>query len=262
MKRKLLLLALFFLASYLFVLYFFQEKFYFWPTTTYSSPAEIGTPFKEKELFMQDGTPVMVWYKKGEQNKPAILFLHGNSYNLAKFAPLMLPYVQKGYSVYMLEYRGFGGVPGVASEENMFSDAVEVFDWIKKQTKEPVIVYGYSFGCAVSMGLTLSREPDAVILQAPFSSLKQLVKEKPVPFASYLLKAPFASDKSIQYYHNPLLILHGTKDSLIPIHHAQKLFDLSKSSDKTFIPFENEEHRFFFKGIAFPVIEKWIQERF
>ena len=262
MRRKIFLMMAGLLAAYLLVLYTFQEKFYFWPTKGYRPPTEAGFPFYEKALTMADGTIGMVWYAEGRKEMPSILFLHGNAYQLEKFAPLLMPYVDKGYSVYMLEYRGFGGVAGKPSQENMFSDATVVFDWIKSRSETPVVVYGYSFGCAVAMGLTLHRTPDAVILQAPFASLKQLVKEKPVPFASYLLKAPFASDKAVQHYTNPLLIVHGTQDTLIPVHHAQVLFHLSGSPDKTFVPFDGKGHRFFFDGTAMPTIEKWIDNRF
>lgn len=262
MKRKIFWVIVGLSVAYLLILYTFQEKFYFWPTTGYRPPTEAGFPFHEKALTMADGTTGMVWYVEGRKEMPSILFLHGNAYQLEKFAPLLMPYVDKGYSVYMLEYRGFGGVSGRPSQENMFSDAIDVFDWMKSRTQRPVIVYGYSFGCAVAMGLTLNRTPDAIVLQAPFASLKQLVKEKPVPFASYLLKAPFASDKAVQRYTNPLLIVHGTQDTLIPIHHAQVLFQLSASPDKTFIPFDGKGHRFFFDGTATPIIEKWIDNRF
>ena len=112
---KYLLVIGFILITYLFVLYTFQEKFYFWPTKTYQPPKELNLPFLEKKLIMSDGSQGMIWYVKGNVDMPAILFLHGNSYNLEKFAPYMMPFVNAGYSVFMLEYRGFGFVQGKSS---------------------------------------------------------------------------------------------------------------------------------------------------
>ena len=46
------------------------------------------------------------------------------------------------------------------NQDKMFSDGAEIYDWIKKRGYSKIIVIGYSFGCAASIGLANKREID------------------------------------------------------------------------------------------------------
>ena len=250
------------LLIYFLGLYFIQDYLIFYPDKNYQSPKDIGwTQYQEHPLMMQDGIEIMTWYAKGNVDKPAVLYFHGNASQNAVFAPYLKTYLDKGYTVMIPEYRGFGNTPGRTTEENMFSDATEVYDFLKEEGYSKVIVHGFSFGCAVALGLTQNRMPDALVLEAPFASLKQLVQETKLPFAGIILKSPFESDSYIRYVTCPLLILHGTKDKTIPIHHGKKLFTLATSQDKTFLEIPEGTHFLYKKGSP-ELIEKWISQRF
>ncbi len=254
--------CVFITAVYLSTLYLVQDYLIFFPDKEYQSPTDIGWPqYRERPLVMKDGTRIMTWYAKGDVNKPAVLYFHGNASQIAVFAPHLKAYLDKGYTVLMPEYRGFGNTPGKTNQENMFSDATEVFDFLKSQTTGPVIVHGYSFGCAVSLGLTQSRTPDGLVLEAPFASLRQMVAETRIPLATFVLKAPFESDSYIQNVTVPLLILHGTNDGTIPFHHGQKLYAVAKSKDKTFLSIADGTHFLYKKGSP-DLIADWISKRF
>lgn len=261
-KLKILLFIVLFCAVYFSVLYFFQIHFLFGPDTKYKTPKEAGFDmFTEQPITAKDGTQIMTWYFEGDKDKPLLLYFHGNTGLMARFAPAITKLTNKGYSVAMIEYRGFGNTKGTISQETAFSDAVSFYDHYKDKTDNKIIFYGYSFGCAFAMGLTQYREPDAIILTAPFSSLYQEVKEYPVPLAFLVLKDKYPSDEYIKNIKCPILFIHGTKDMLIDSSHSQKLYDLAPVEEKQIVFVDGiNHHDIFFKEHNNPIILDWLEQ--
>lgn len=258
MCGKILLFALIVCAVYVFVVYNIQRSLIFLPFKKYVAP---HPPFVENVLTMKDGTEVMTWYAEGDKQKPVFLYFHGNAFQLAYYTEPLEPLIEQGYGVLMMEYRNFGNTKGKTLQQDIFSDAAGAFDWLKAQGYPEIIVYGYSYGAAVASGLTSLRPVDKLILTAPFSSLHKLVKEKPVPLAGWLLTDHYPSEEYLAQYHNPLLIIHGTKDRLIPYHHGQQLYEAAASADKKFVLVEGASHQpIYFDKLNIPAIFEWLKE--
>ena len=245
---------------YVFVLYFLQDTLIFLPDKRYKSPKKSNlTAFSEVVMTSFDGLPIMTWYHKGQLEKPAILFLHGITGQIATFAPHLLPLVDEGYTVFAPEYRSFGGTKGHPRQNDVIKDIQQAFDWLKQQGYQHIIVYGYSFGTAFASALAASRPIDALILTSPYSSLEKLVSEKPVPFAKFLLKDKYLSYKYLEDYKGPLLIIHGKKDRLIPCRHAQILYDCAGTTDKKLILLDESNHNgIFFKEENIAAIKEFL----
>ena len=250
------------LSCYLGTLYFFQNRLLFFPETKYISPQDANLPmFHEEIIKTEDGTSLMSWYHQGLENMPAVLFLHGNAGQIARFAPHLVPIAQSGYSVLALEYRGFGNTPGTISQKTIFQDVAAAFDYLKAKGHNKIIVYGYSFGAAFACGLTSLRTPNGLILTAPFSSLDKVVAEKPVPLARFALKDKYKSFEYLKKYHNPLLIIHGKKDRLIGAHHAKILLENAASAQKQAIILDDETHfSVFFKEKNMPLVLQFLEQ--
>ncbi|MBP5534605.1 MAG: alpha/beta fold hydrolase [Alphaproteobacteria bacterium] len=246
---------------YLGVLYFIQDDLLFYPDKQYKSPSDISmSQFLENPLKARDGTDIMTWYHEGDKDKPAILFLHGNGGQIATFAPPLRPILDAGYTVLMMEYRGFGNMPGTISQEVIAQDAALAFDWLKNNGYSKVIVYGYSFGTAFACALTAIRQIDGLILTDPFSSLSKIISEKPIPFAKLVLKDAYMSLDYLKKYNAPLLIIHGKSDALIPYQHAQELFDQALSKEKQIELLDNETHiSVFFEQKNVPIILQFLK---
>ncbi|MBQ4493046.1 MAG: alpha/beta hydrolase [Elusimicrobiaceae bacterium] len=254
--KKILVIVFILICVYFGILYFFQNSFLFYPSKKYIAPQQAGfAQFKEVNLKASDGSIIRTWYFEGDKTKPAILFLHGNAGQIATFAPALMPLVKNDYGVLAMEYRSFAGVPGKIRQKVIFDDGATAFDFLKEQGYPKIVVYGYSFGAAFSSGVISLRPADALILTSPFYSLKSLVKEKPVPFASYILKDEYPSYKFVEKFNKPLLIIHGKKDKLIPPHHAQNLFDIATSDKKELYFLEGQNHnQTYFDGPNMPYI--------
>ena len=254
-----------FLVFYFVSLYSVQDSLLFYPDKKYVSPFNAGvSDFKEYPIVMPDGQMVMSWFAKGNPNKPIIVFFHGNAGQIATFAPMMEAYHQDGYSVLMPEYRGFASTGGKRTEDTMLADAIWTYDYVKQKLGyNKIVAYGYSMGAGVASGLSQYRMLDGLILAAPFSSLQALVKEKRVPFATWILKTKFRSDKVLSTFMAPTLIIHGKNDKLIPPHHGEKLFDILSSSDKTLELLAGQNHYdLFFDKQNHKRVRDWLDERY
>ncbi len=249
-------------ALYFGILYCFQNYFLFSPGGEYKNPKESGNEiFKEHIVTAADNTQIMTWYFEGDKDKPLILFFHGNTGQIARFAPAMKKIIKEGYSVAMIEYRGFGNTKGKITQENEFLDAAYFYDYYKNKTNKKIILYGYSFGCAFVMGLTQYRNPDGIILTAPFSSLYQEVKEYPVPLAFLVLKDKYPSSEYIKNIKCPILLIHGTADKLIDCSHSMELFNLAPVKDKNLVFVDGiNHHDLYFKELNVSSILDWLKK--
>lgn len=258
-KILLALAAIF--GLYVLFLWSMQRYLLFWPSHDYVSPQEADLPeFTENPITATDGTVFMTWYAAGDKSKPAILFFHGNAFQISAFAPYLMPFVRRGYGVLAMEYRNFGNTKGTTLQEDIFADAAMTYDWLKAQGYPQIIVYGYSYGTAVASGLTSLRPVKKLILTAPFASMRGLVAEKSVPLGSLVMRDTYPSKDYLQQYHGALLIIHGQNDLLIPVHHGQMLYDAAAAKDKELVLLEHtDHHNIFFKEKNLPIIFAWLE---
>jgi pimeloyl-ACP methyl ester carboxylesterase len=246
-------------ALYLSTLYFLQDKLLYKPDKNYISPQKANlNDVRENMLTMSDGIKVMTWAKDGNKDLPAILFFHGNRGQMSEFAPQIMRFNKNGHGVFLAEYRGYGNSQGKINQEKMFSDGAEIYDWIKKQGYSKIVVIGYSFGCAASIGLADKRKVDGLVLISPFASLSRLVSEK-YPFSDWLLKDDYPSEKTIQKLTAPILIIHGTADRLVPVHHAKILYE-QRSNNTTLHLLDKKDHRETFWADETPsLVSDWLK---
>lgn len=247
---------------YVLFLWSMQRYLLFWPSHDYVSPQEADLPeFAENHLKATDGTTIMTWYAAGDKNKPAILFFHGNAFQISGFAQQLMPFVRQGYGVLAMEYRNFGNTKGTTLQEDIFADAAMTYDWLESQGYPQIIVYGYSYGTAVASGLTALRPVKKLILTSPFASMRGLVAEKSVPLGSLLMRDTYPSKDYLRQYHGALLIIHGKNDLLIPVHHGQMMYDAAASEDKELVLLEHtDHHNIFFKEKNLPIIFAWLKK--
>ncbi|KAM9809709.1 lysophosphatidylserine lipase ABHD12-like isoform X7 [Syngnathus typhle] len=118
---------------------------------------------------------------------PAILYLHGNTGTRGGDHRVELYKVlsSSGYHVVAFDYRGWGDSDGSPSEGGMTADALFVYRWLKeKRAQGGVYVWGHSLGTGVATNLVRQlcdrgSPPDALILESPFTNIREEAKSHP-----------------------------------------------------------------------------------
>ncbi|XP_029376969.1 lysophosphatidylserine lipase ABHD12 isoform X2 [Echeneis naucrates] len=186
------------------------------------------------------------WYDSTfSSNHPVILYLHGNAGTRGGDHRVQLYKVLSslGYHVVTFDYRGWGDSDGSPSEEGMTSDALFIYDWLKQRLdKMPLFIWGHSLGTGVATNLVRrlcdrGSPPDALILESPFTNIREEAKSHPFSmvyrylpgFDWFFLDAitanniRFASDENVNHISCPVLILHAEDDGVVPFHLGKKL---------------------------------------
>ena len=207
-----------------------------------TEPAKAGLPnFTRSSFPASDGVSIPYWEHNAEG--PIVLYFHGNGGGLHAFVPALDWLGAQGLHVVAMEYRGFPGAPGVPGEKALVADAIALFDVIKaRYPQRPIAIWGYSLGSGVAVQLAAARKPAALILEAPFSATVDRARQMfPLFPVSWLMHDQYRSRDYIGAVHAPVLILHGAKDSIIPIGLGEALYARA-SAPKTFKSYPDAGH--------------------
>lgn len=181
-----------------------------------------------KEYFMEtrDGAKINgVLFKSKNEPKGIVLYLKGNSKSIKGWGKFAVDFTRHDYSVFMVDYRGFGKSTGRRSQKAIKRDLQEVYNKLKERTpEEHIILYGRSLGSGFAAKLASMNNPRMLILDAPYYSLTK-VTGRYMPFMplSVLMKYPLPTYKWLKYVRCPIHIIHGTNDKLIPYKTSVKL---------------------------------------
>ena len=181
---------------------------------------------EEYNLETRDGATINgVLFKPKAESKGLVLYLKGNSKSIKGWGKFAVDFTSHGYSVLMVDYRGFGKSTGRRSQKAIKRDLQAVYNLMKEKTTEDrIIIYGRSLGSGFATKLASTNLPRMLVLDAPYYSLTK-VTGRYMPFMplSILLKYPLPTYKWLKYVQCPIHIIHGTNDKLIPFKSSIKL---------------------------------------
>lgn len=216
------------------LLYFFQEKLIFHPQPLDPDfEFQFNQPFEEKNIEMADGKKLNGLLFKAKHSKGLIFYLHGNAGSLDSWGYVANVYTDLNYDVFILDYRGYGKSEGSINGQNqLFGDIQTVYDELKKvYAEDRIIVLGYSIGTGPASKLASANNPKLLILQAPYYSLKDLVRQRFFIIPTFILKYPFETNRYLKDCNMPVVLFHGDQDEVIYYSSSLKLQKEFKSSD-------------------------------
>ncbi|MBI3282111.1 MAG: alpha/beta hydrolase [Acidobacteria bacterium] len=229
--RPALVNILFYLAIaagvYAFLYWHAQKSVYFpsrYPQGYWDMQARIGA--RDAELRSQDGVRLHAWWIPKDGAPFATLHLHGNGGNITHRAALAPEIGAAGSSLLLLDYRGYGKSEGKPGERGLYADADAGYDWLIARgfSPERIIVHGESLGTAVAVDLAARRPCAGLILEAPFTSAKE-VAGRVLPVLGPLLIWSYDSFSKIGRVRAPILVMHGDRDTVIAHALGKKLYD-------------------------------------
>lgn len=239
----------FFIASFwallIIGLYFMQEKLIFLPTKLAADyEYQFSEPFEEFFIETEDGARLNAVHFTLENPKGLILYFHGNAGDLSRWGEIASGLLKYGYEVLIMDYRTYGKSTGVISEQGLFDDSMLFYNYaLKSYSEEDIIVYGRSLGTAFAAFVASKNKPRKLILETPFYSLEEIAKKR-FPFlpVKYLLKYRFLSNNFIEAVSCPVVIFHGTSDSIVPYDSGKSLSELVPKERLTFVGIDGGEH--------------------
>ncbi|MDG1730663.1 MAG: alpha/beta fold hydrolase [Algibacter sp.] len=227
------------------LLYFFQEKIMFLPTTLEENYAyQFSYPFEELFFNTEDNAIINAIHFKVEQPKGVVLFFHGNAGDLSRWGTLAEYFVKKKYDVLVMDYRTYGKSKGKLTEKALYHDAQYCYDYLKARYNEDAItIYGRSLGTGIATNIASLNHPKQLILETPFYSVLDVAQSRfPIFPIKPFLKYKMPSYQFVKETDCPILMLHGTDDRVVPYESAKKLFEASPKKNTTFVTFEGGRH--------------------
>lgn len=193
------------------------------------SPRDAGLDFEELAIETEDGERLHGWWVTTSQSHPAghLLFFHGNAGNIGDRVLLANLLAGEGFDVMLFDYRGYGRSTGKPHEEGTYIDARAAQDaMVARADCDParVIYLGESLGAAIAAELAQSLPPRALILQSPFTSLRDVARRH-YPLPRFVIPDAYPTIRRIRAIDAPLLVLHGDRDTIVPVSHGRKLFE-------------------------------------
>lgn len=237
--KNLFSIILFLGGVYLFVfilLYFFQEKLIFYPEKLAKDFVfDFNQPFEEEYMEVGDNTNIHSLWFKAEAPRGVVFYLHGNAGSLEGWGSVAETFTDLNYDVFIPDFRGYGKSEGkIKSENQLYRDMQILYEHLNKVYPEhKIIVLGHSIGSGMAAKVASDNNPGLLILQAPFYSLADLIKNTPPfnIFPSFLLKYKFPTHLFLKKTKAPVVILHGRNDEIIYYGSSLKLQQEFKPSD-------------------------------
>jgi uncharacterized protein len=202
---------------------------------------------EEARLTADNGVALQGWFLKSAEyaaaRAPLLIYFGGNAEEISWLlgeAPRFA-----GWSLLLMNYRGYGGSGGRPGEAALYADALRAFDYaLARADVEParIVLMGRSLGAAIAVHVAARRSARAVLLVSPFDSMTELARRH-YPFlpVSWLLRHRFESLADASNNDAPLLALVAARDRIIPVLYSRRLFEAWRGP-KTWRQIEGADH--------------------
>jgi uncharacterized protein len=251
-------------AGVLVLLYVVQRALMYFPDPQRTLPAAAGLQAAEEILLdTADGEKLVAWHVPPRSDRPVVLYLHGNGGALTHRAGRFHALTADGTGLVAIDYRGYGGSTGRPTETGLLMDAETAHGFAAaRYPAARIAVWGESLGTGVAVGLAAERPIGRLVLEAPFTSAVDVAARR-YPFVPVrlLMKDQFRSDLRIASITVPLLVLHGVRDTVVPIEYGERLFGLAREP-KRFVRFPDGDHEGLDQLGALAAVKAFLCERF
>jgi fermentation-respiration switch protein FrsA (DUF1100 family) len=221
-------------------LYGTQRYLVFEPDTTLrTAPADYPFPVQDIALAGEPRQTLHGWWVAAPNPRAkVVLYLHGNDGNVSTNMDGIVRLRELGYSVFLIDYRGYGASDGgFPSEQGVYRDAQAAWDYlVRERGVNPVnlVIYGHSLGGAIAIELALHHpEAAALVVESSFTSIRDLARldeRYAVIPVGLFLNQRFDSIAKVGRLRVPVLYIHGTADEIVPFEMGKALYDATPAA--------------------------------
>jgi uncharacterized protein len=212
-------------AAYFAVLYFAQRSLLF-PAPPSELPSGSGRADVVR-IPLDDGEAVALFLAPTTESSgpaPLVLFTHGNAELADQWVSAFEEMNRWGWAVLLVEYPGYGRSTGAPSERSINIAVNAAYDWAKNNPRidaRRIVPYGRSLGGGPAARLAADRQTPALILESSFTSVRDFAARFLAP--AFLVRDPFDSLAALRSYRGKLLVVHGSRDDIVPIWQGRAL---------------------------------------
>lgn len=243
------------------------------------TPAAVGLDYEDLRLPTADGLTLSAWFLPARQPaRGTILFLHGNAQNISTHLASVYWLPERGFNVLLLDYRGYGasqGLPSVPGAQQDIDSAMRHLVARRDIDPRRIVVLAQSLGGALGLHYLAHsgyrQHLRGAVIDSAFTGYRDIAGEKlRSSWLTWPLSWPLSLTVSDDYRPLdavpkvapiPLLILHGDRDEVIPLHHAHRLFEAAREPKKLWIV-EGAAH---IQALASPPVRErlvaWLNEQ-
>lgn len=219
---------------------------FFHPAREVAAPPDLADGSLEEVFFPSgDGVRLHGWILRPPgPPKGTVLFFHGNAENMSTHVNAVLWLVKAGYLVFAFDYRGYGtsdGTPDIPGVNRDGAAALDLAFHIRGGEEGGVVVFGQSLGGAIATYAVANSprrgEVKALILDSAFAGYRRIVRDKliagivtlPLAWpASWTVEDGYSAERWIgSVAPVPVVVIHGTKDPVVPFSHGERLYRLA-----------------------------------
>ncbi len=196
--------------------------------TLETTPDRRGMAYEDVWLRTEDDVDIHGWYIDGASTR-VLLFFHGNAGNISHRLYSIRQFLDLGFSVFIIDYRGYGQSGGRANEQGLYRDADAAWRYLIEErgiAGDDIVIFGRSLGGSVAAKLATLVDPQALILESTFTSVPDAAAEiYPWLPVRWLTRLRHATGDYVGDVHCPVLVIHSRDDEIIPYHHGEDIFD-------------------------------------
>ena len=229
---------------------------------------------EEFELIKLDngGDMVSGWmrYNSRTEKSPLIIYFGGNFQNSSKtfnkFFEGKYDYFA-GYNIISIDYPKYGLSEGEISDENLFEEALLVYDYSKNLElvdQDNIVVIGYSIGTGMATYLASQRDVKGLILVAPYDELLSIYNANlPIFYGPLknLTKYKLESKKYAENIETSTLIVTSYADEVINHNFSERLVEHFKNVDKVLMLKDAKHEDYFYNRDVLEEIQEYLQKR-
>lgn len=198
-------------------------------------PKETDPSIKILKLQIEKNILIGGFFYLNNLNYPTILLFHGNGEIAADYQYFKDFFFQCGINLAVIDFRGYGFSSGEPYYTSLITDALPIYNefykWlIKNNFNNSIFILGRSLGsiCASEIG---SHNPDSlrgVIFESGFASIYDMMSGLFGVSGSEIkpeFLSEYSNDTRIRKFKKPVLVIHGTLDSIIPYSQGKLIFE-------------------------------------
>jgi fermentation-respiration switch protein FrsA (DUF1100 family) len=179
--------------------------------------------------------------RAGRGASARVLYFHGNAESAVQNLPLAEELARHGIDTFLAEYPGYSGLPGRPTETALCRDAEAARTAFGDGPDLPgLVLVGRSLGSGVAVEIAARRAPRLLILVSPYTSLVDMGRTLVGPLAPFLVPDRFDNLSKIADLGCPVVILHGTRDEVVPFEMGRRL--AAAGRNVRLVPIEGRTH--------------------